>query len=209
LTAAVLALALMLSAGTGAWAADGETPEGAAPAPVSARIDEALAILQASFANKEPVGDWAAFALARGGKPVQQRYAKQVEKLTPDSFRLVTDYARTALAVNANGWDARKAGPKQLDLLGIIANFENMTKQGPNGPAFALMALAAGGYASHPQDRWTRDSLVKWLVDQRAENGGWSLSPGESDVDVTGIVLTALAPYKDRDDVKPAIDGGA
>lgn len=208
--ASLLALAMVLGTWTTALAAEGEPQQqSAAAGPTRAEIKEAIGALQASQAKTEPVSEWVAFALARGGKPIQDRYLAQVNKsVTPDAFRLVTDYARVALAINANGWDVRKAGPSQIDLLAKIANFDKMTSQGPNAPAFALMALDAGGYeAPGAKDRWTRDSLIKWLVENRNADGGWSLA-GKSEPDVTGIVLTALANYKDREDVKPVVEQG-
>ncbi|TJY38942.1 hypothetical protein E5161_19110 [Cohnella pontilimi] len=209
-------LALQLAIGTWAgsvWAADAsvnpQPADPAAAAPTRAQLDEALGALQASLANANPVSDWVALGLARSGKSVADRYLPQAAKSAGDgSLRLVTDYARLALAVNANGGDARKVGPNGLDLLGKIANFDKMTAQGPNAPAFALLALDAGNYpAPGSKDRWTKDALIQWLVDNRTADGGWSLVPGKSDVDITGIVLTALAPYYDKNAaVKAAVD---
>ncbi|WP_276357878.1 S-layer homology domain-containing protein [Cohnella caldifontis] len=205
--AAVLALLLSFGAWTGTLAADGETEADPAGAPTPAQVDEALRALQSSIAQAEPFTDWAAFALARGGQAAQQRYFALAGKtVTEGSLRLATDYARAALAINANGGDARKAGPAGLDLLGRLARLDNLAAEGPNAPAFALMALDAGGYVFGSQDKWSRDALIQWLVEQRADGGGWSHVPGRSDVELTGIVLTALAPYKDREDVKPAVE---
>lgn len=208
----LLALLLAMTTVLGAWS--GEASAADAPEPVResgtsrAEIDEALEALQALQGKTEPLSDWVALALARGSKPATSRFASVVEKTAMlENFRRVTDYARMALAVNSHGWDARKVGPGEIDLLGQIANSDNMTAQGPNGPAYALMALDAGGYTAGDGDRWTRGTLIRWLLDRRGEGGGWSLAAGKSEVDVTGIVLTALAPYQDRADVKAAIDG--
>ncbi|MGL4450035.1 MAG: hypothetical protein ACRCTZ_02450 [Sarcina sp.] len=55
-----------------------------------------------------------------------------------------------------------------------------------------------------------REKLITDLVDGTAKNGGWGLSSNSEygGVDVTGFVLASLAPYKDRPDVKAAIDKG-
>ncbi|WP_219643000.1 S-layer homology domain-containing protein [Cohnella sp. CFH 77786] len=210
--AGLLALAMVLGTWTSALAADGDSQpgaEGAAAAggPSRAQLDEALGALQTSLGRTAPLSDWVALGLARGGKPVGAPYLAQAGKNVADGkLRLVTDYARTALAVNANGGDVRRFGPGKSDLLAEIANYENMTAQGPNAPAYALLALDAGDYEPVVKDRWSRDSLLKWLVDNRNADGGWSLAPGKSDVDVTGIVLLALAPYQDREDVRAATE---
>jgi len=203
----MLALAVALGGWTSAFAAEQAEGKGNPAGTEQAQIRTAVSALQAQLAKPDPLGDWVALALARGGVPAPNRYAAALESTAkPDSFRLVTDYARVALAVNAHGWDARKVGPTGLDLLGKIANFEKMAAQGPNGPAYSLMALDAGNYKEAPGDLWTRESLIGWLLEHRGEGGGWSLAAGKSDVDLTGIVLTALAPYKEREDVKPAIE---
>lgn len=208
--AGLLALAMLLSAWSGAMAAEagGDAAETTvSAAPTRQQIQEAVGALQASLAKAEPMSDWVALALARGGKPAPNRYAAQLARIAPESYRLATDYARVALAVSAHGWDARQAGPAKTDLLAEIAHLEHLTRQGPNGAAYALMALDAGDYTGEAGDLWTRDSLIKWLLANRGEGGGWSLAAGKSEVDLTGIVLTALAPHRERADVKAAIDG--
>lgn len=204
---AVLVVALLLHLLSGAGAAYA-AEEGAKPAaPSKADVGKALSDLQSLLVKAEPVSDWAAFGLARSGMPVAERYLPLAGKSAEDgSLRLVTDFARVALAVNANGGDASKLGATNVDLIAKIAGFEKMSAQGPNAPAYALIALDAVGYAPGTSDRWTRDDLIKWLVDNRNTDNGWSLTKGSSDVDITAIVLTALAPYQDRKDVRGVVD---
>jgi hypothetical protein len=208
--AITLGLQLVFGAWAGAVQAAGTADNGkpATAAPTREQIDTAVTDLQGILGKAEPVSDWVAFGLARSGMPAASRYLPQANKSADDgSLRLVTDFARVALAVNANGGDARKVGAGgKVDLLGKIANFEKITAQGANAPAYALLALDAAGYTPGTGDRWTKDDLVKWLVDHRNADGGWSLSTGISDVDVTAIVLTALAPYKDRKELTGIID---
>lgn len=204
----VLALAVVLQGSLGAFAGSAHA-EGAeaAVAPTKAQVAQALGQLQGLLGQSEPASDWIAFGMARSGKPIADRYLKVAAKSVADgSLRLVTDFARVALAVNASGGDATSIGAGKVNLLDKIAGFEKMTAQGPNAPAYALMALDAAGYEPGKDAAWTRDKLIKWLVDNRSADGGWSLAPGKSDVDVTGIVLTALAPYQDRAEVKAATD---
>ncbi|KIL34542.1 hypothetical protein SD71_18850 [Cohnella kolymensis] len=197
-----LAMVLSMQLVSGAWGAS--TASAATPAARD-QINSAVAELQNILAKSQPVSDWVAFGLARSGKPVADRYLPVAAKAASDgSLRLVTDYARVALAVHANGGDPGKIGKE--DLLKKIAGFEKMTAQGPNAPAYALLALDAGNYTPGANDRWTRDDLIEWLVDHRNIDGGWSLSAGKSDVDVTGIVLTALAPHRDHKGVGTIID---
>lgn len=203
----VLALQMTLGAWAGVVQAADEGVKQAASAPTKAQISEAVDALQGLLSKTEPLSDWVAFGLARSGQPVGSRYLPLANKSVEDgSLRLVTDFARVALAVNANGGDASAMGSGKSNLLADIANFEKITAQGPNAPAFSLLALDAAGYTSGANDRWSRDDLIEWLVNQRNADGGWSLIAGKSDVDITAIVLTALAPYKAREDIEGVKD---
>ncbi|MGM2836228.1 prenyltransferase/squalene oxidase repeat-containing protein, partial [Bacillus cereus group sp. Bce025] len=58
--------------------------------------------------------------------------------------------------------------------------------------------------------KWNRVALVDALLNAQHTDGGWtydsaSSKDSASSVDVTGMVLSALAPYQDREDVKPAV----
>ncbi|WP_373231048.1 S-layer homology domain-containing protein [Cohnella sp.] len=203
----VLALQVTLGAWAGVVQAADEGVKQAAAAPTRAQVGEALTSLQGLLSKSEPLSDWVAFGLARSGQSVGSRYLPQANKSVGDgSLRLVTDLARVALAVNASGGNASEVGPGKSNLLAKIANFEKITAQGPNAPAYALLALDAAGYVSAANDRWSRDDLIEWLVNQRNSDGGWSLTAGKSDVDITAIVLTALAPYKAREDIQGVTD---
>lgn len=205
-----LAFLLALQVTWGAWSgvvhAAGDSVKQTAAVPTREQIGEAVDALQGLLSKSEPLSDWVAFGLARSGDPVGSRYLPIATKSVEDGLRLVTDLARVALAVNANGGDASSIGAGKSNLLAKIANFEKITAQGPNAPAYALLALDSGNYVSEVNDRWSRDDLIKLLVDQRNSDGGWSLVAGKSDVDITAIVLTALAPYKARKDIQGVED---
>src|SRR5699024_5910802 len=81
---------------------------------------------------------------------------------------------------------------------------DTMTYQGNNGLAFALIALDAGDFDIPEDAKWTREKLVHALLEQELETGGWALNDTHPTVsyDVTAMVLTALAPYKDDAEVE-------
>src|SRR5699024_1409593 len=85
---------------------------------------------------------------------------------------------------------------------------DTLTYQGNNGIAHALIALDAGKFDIPKDAKWTREKLVDTLLDAQREDGAWNLNdafPGAS-IDVTAMVLTALAPYKEDEKVTTAID---
>ena len=78
------------------------------------------------------------------------------------------------------------------------------------GYAFLLLAFDTKKYEIPVESKWNRVALVEALLNNQHTDGGWTYnSSGSKDsassVDVTGMVLSALAPYQERSDVKPAI----
>ena len=78
------------------------------------------------------------------------------------------------------------------------------------GYAFALLAFDTKKYEIPVESKWNRVALVEALLNNQHTDGGWTYnSSGSKDsassVDVSGMVLSALAPYQERSDVKPAI----
>lgn len=156
----------------------------------------------------EQLSDWEAFALARSGHAVPSAYLTELAQLVAQQqgqFSKVTELERLVLSIRAVGGDPEQFG--SFNLVEAIYNHERMTNQGPNGPAFALLALDSGSYAIPSTAKWSRDRLIGWLISQQQADGGYTLSEGnDSDVDVTAMVLTALAPYQSRAEVKTATD---
>ncbi len=148
-------------------------------------------------------GEWAMLALARGDKDLSRHaegYLQAVEQaITDGTLTLATDYARVTLALTAMGIDA----PEML--LKGCADFNLVKKQGINAAAYCLLALNAKPYGETYDE--IRETYVEYLLYKALPAGGWIYGVGETcDVDMTAMVLQALAPYADREDVAQAID---
>ena len=63
--------------------------------------------------------------------------------------------------------------------------------------------LANNGYLG---GGWTKEGILAEILQQRHEDGGWSVMGEYSDVDVTAMVLQAFAGYEPQTDVSEAID---
>ena len=164
-------------------------------------------------------GDWLVFGLARSGVKVSQKYVdtyyKNVEAAVREkngilSERKYTEYSRTVLALTAIGKDpASVAG---FNLLKPLADFEQVTKQGINGTIFALLALDSGNYEipENPDAnvQATRQMYVDELLARELPDGGWTLTGGEPDVDITAMTLQALAKYREQPEVEAAVERG-
>lgn len=164
-------------------------------------------------------GDWLIFGLARSGVKVSQKYfdayyenveAAVREKNGVLSDRKYTEYSRTVLALTAIG--KNPADVAGFDLLKPLADFEQVTRQGINGTIFALLALDSGNYEipENPDAavQATRQMYVDELLARALPDGGWTLTGGEPDVDITAMTLQALAKYRDQADVTAAVERG-
>ena len=117
--------------------------------------------------------------------------------------RKFTEYSAMTIVLTALGYDpANVAG---YDLTAPLEDFDNIVWQGVNGPSWALQALECIGSASSVKQRYIDEILARQL-----NCGGWNLNDrsgdGEGDIDLTGMVLQALAAYQDQPAVKAASD---
>ena len=161
-------------------------------------------------------GEWMVIGLARSGRTVpgvEDYYQKAVEyvqsSIDPDTGRLhkakSTDNSRMILALTAIGKDVTNVGG--YNLLAGLSDLEFVKYQGNNGPIWALLALDCGNYPAPNGGTTTRQALIDELLRVQTSDGGWTISGDRADSDMTGMALTALAPYYKKDPtVKQAID---
>ena len=161
-------------------------------------------------------GEWMAIGLARSGRnvPGVEDYYKKVqeyvaENIDPETGRLhkakSTDNSRMILALTAIGKDVTNVGG--YNLLAGLSDLEFVKYQGNNGPIWALLALNSGNYPVPSGGTTTRQALIDEILSVQTSDGGWAISGDRADSDMTGMALTALAPYYKKDPtVKQAID---
>ncbi len=104
-----------------------------------------------------------------------------------------TEYARVALGAKAIGKDPTDV--EGYDILAPLDDWDNVTKQGWNGPAYALIAANTCGYQLKNEDKYV-DYLVKEF--EKSKEGEM--------VDVTAILVQALSYYRDRPDVNELVN---
>ena len=161
-------------------------------------------------------GEWMVIGLARSDRnvPGVEDYYKKVleyvaENIDPETGRLhkakSTDNSRIILALTAIGRDVTNVGG--YDLLQGLSDLEFVKYQGNNGPIWALLALDSGNYPVPSGGTTTRQALIDEILSVQTSDGGWAISGDRADSDMTGMALTALAPYYKKDPtVKQAID---
>lgn len=164
-------------------------------------------------------GDWLVFGLARSGLKTPQKYFDTYYKNVEDyivsvdgvlSRKKNTEYSRVILALTAIGKNPADAAG--FNLLLPLGDFDETVRQGVNGAIFALLALDSGGYeipeAPEAETQATRELYVGELLRREIPDGGWALTGGTPDADVTAMALQALAKYRDRQDVEDAVQRG-
>ncbi|MGN7893780.1 DUF4430 domain-containing protein [Bacillus sp. 22475] len=176
------------------------------------QLEEAISKTSDKMLQDGIESDWVAVALSRSGKnvPIEAKlnYVKSVtEKVEKRINRFsATDLARTIIMMNAMSADPKNVGGHNL----VQKLYESDKVNSVTGYAFALLAFDTKKYEIPVESKWNRVALVEALLNNQHSDGGWTYnSSGSKDsassVDVTGMVLSALAPYQERSDVKPAI----
>lgn len=162
-------------------------------------------------------GEWAVIGLSRA-RLLSDETAQSYEQAAEDyvkqagSVRLhhakSTENSRTILGLTAAGYNA--ANVAGVDLTAGLTDMAYLRAQGTNGPIWALIALDCHGYdipqCADGEEQVTREGLVAEILSYQCSDGGWALMGDESDVDMTAMALTALAPYQEETDVKAAVE---
>ena len=162
-------------------------------------------------------GEWTVLSL-KVPKKYYEDYYKRVEKTVKDAKGILhrmkfTEYSRVILALTAINKDVTDVGG--YNLLSYLSDFDNVKKQGINGPIFALIAFDAGNY-DIPIDKkasvqTTRQGIIDFILDKEihkgtSKAGGWALSGTDPDPDITFMAIQSLANYRDQKEVKEAVD---
>lgn len=165
-------------------------------------------------------GEWLIIGLARYGSLTQAYLDKYVNNLETEvkkksgilSDKKYTEYARVVLALTAI--EQNPADFAGYDLLSPLSELDNVVKTGISGITFALIAFDSGNYdvpdpkKDYKGKKATREKLVYMLIDSQLSDGGWAYMGTKSDVDMTAMVIQALAKYYKEADVKKAVDKG-
>jgi len=134
--------------------------------------------------------------LGRSGQAVDSGlysgyYESVRNKIKSDGkFDSVAECAKVVTALNAIGYD-----PTNIDGVDITRQLNDVDSIEASGNkvygfAYALIALDTKNYES-----LVRNQYVNKLLEAQLSNGAWGWNANGADVDTTGMVLAALAPY--------------
>ncbi|MBO4342060.1 MAG: DUF4430 domain-containing protein [Clostridia bacterium] len=81
-----------------------------------------------------------------------------------------------------------------FSIMGVHSDYVKKVISEDTG-AMGIMSWVFGLHLINNTSGTSADAAVKALLDAQQSDGGWAISKGSSDVDVTAMVLQALAPY--------------
>lgn len=179
-------------------------------------ISQDESIFSGDFLQNAGIGssDWLAIGISRFG--FEEDYEAYLTALSQRVKALsdtdnATEWQRCAITASAMGGDP--ADLEGIDLVkgGVYGRDENNSvgKQGLNGWIFAILTLDTMGYKTPEGAEFDRERILDEIVSSQNTDGGFSLSKGESDIDITAMALQAIAPYYNdfsRDDVRKNVD---
>ncbi|WLR42718.1 DUF4430 domain-containing protein [Bacillus carboniphilus] len=154
--------------------------------------------------------DWEVIGVVRSGIKVPTDVKKQyltslVERVETSQRLNHTELQKTILTIIALNGDPTDFAEQNL----IEKLYNDKTIQLINHYTYALIALDSKNYETPEDALWNRDQLIDSILSLQHTDGGWSFSGNmdeESDPDMTGMVLTALAPYQNHQKVKNGIE---
>lgn len=161
----------------------------------------------------DSVSDWIAFLTGRtGNRELASGYLERLEEYVTQQYKeqggldsiMATCWHRLILTVTALGGDPTVFGKDaEGNPVNLVAdgcyNFtaaDSFDAQGMNAWLYALIALDSSNYRVPEGSKYTRNSILEKLVASQETDGGFGLVKGGSDVDITAMVLQALAPYQ-------------
>lgn len=189
----------------------GQTPPNSDPDPepdpgqgTNIEASEALAEIVSYYRNnKTTLNSWAeVVALRSAGVDLRDGSWKlpdwKIDELDEDSY--ATDYAGTIIGMLAAGQEPTDVGGRNL----VQELVDRQRSDGSfgdwlNETIWSMIALDTA------KAEYDVSAAVKYLCDQQLADGGFTLYGTESDPDMTGMVLIALAPHQDIQGVSAVI----
>lgn len=159
--------------------------------------------------------DWYYIALSQYGVNCKNEKSTKALKKAVDAFYenglenvKVTDMQRTAFALLACKQDITDINAHNLlaDASYNRNKYKELDSQGVNSLSYALLLLDSKGYSVPKNAELNREEIIDKILSYELEKGGYALFGKGADIDITSIVLQALAPYKNKTKVKNSID---
>ncbi|MDQ0972365.1 LPXTG-motif cell wall-anchored protein [Neobacillus niacini] len=148
--------------------------------------------------------EWWVWGLANTTREIPATYVTSVKEKVKEvdgNFRNVLDLEKVIIGLSAAGYDATSI--EGYNLVDLLVNHASLQNSSINMNIYALLAVDSAQYKT-PEG--FREQQVNAILSRELAGGGWSFFGSNPSPDITGMVLTALAPYRNQADVQMAID---
>ncbi|MDT2756270.1 hypothetical protein P7G51_02585 [Enterococcus asini] len=166
--------------------------------------------------SRGSIGEWSALAMSRSGYPASEAMREATYKTLAEQILRVngnygshsgqvpwTDAQRQVIGILSLGGDPTNISGFNLIKLLVEEDITGTI----NNQIFGLIALSSKDYQLKGQSEQIKN-LIDLLVKAQLKDGGWALYGNDGDIDLTGMALSALAPYKEQKAVATAIEQG-
>ena len=181
-------------------------------------------LLSEKLVPGDAVSDWFAIVAGCSGEKIHTKtYLKGLQEYVTRKYKeegglhtiKATEYHRISLAILALGGDPTNFGEDGSgNPINLISDgtyhwqmSDSLGLQGLNAWIFALITLDSKGYEIPEDAIYTREDMMTEILKSQTEEGGFGLSFGSSDVDITAMAIQSLAPYySTHREVQEAVD---
>lgn len=163
-------------------------------------VDEVMVTKDFYRQNKPVLDDWQETIVCAATKILDNNITPAIPEITEENKNSAATYAKIILAALAQG-----KNPKTEDFDPVAKLISMQAENGSFGDIYSHIYCVFALDASKAS--YNSEEAVNFILSQKLPDGGFSYeSATEGDLDTTGLVLTALAKYKDASNVKEAID---
>lgn len=148
--------------------------------------------------------EWWVFGLANTDRNIPTSYSDDIKNTIKEKngeFDKVYDLERIIISLSAMGIDATSIA--EHNLIDKLLEHTDMKDPLINAEIYGLLALDSGQYDASES---VRDELIASILEGEVQGGGWALTGDLANADITGMTLTALAPYQNQEEVGKAIE---
>lgn len=168
---------------------------------VSSEIQKIFNRLQAQSTTFTLGDEWLTWSYAQNKKEIPASYFDELAKkiLENEGILRSLEMQKAVITLSLAGYDATDFAGYNL----VESMLENSMSSLINFKGYTLLALDSGRYTV---EEGARQQLIAEILALELEGGGWALSQEKASPDITGMILSALAPYKEKTIIKEAIE---
>ncbi|MDT3393884.1 MAG: MucBP domain-containing protein [Bacillota bacterium] len=182
----------------------------ASVAEVNMDYQKAITAAANQILSTNGAGPWQALAVSRSSVSMTDAQhqafvntvSEDIDGMIADDHFSATDLERSAIALTVLGEDATNF--HGLNLVDKIIEKATDKYTGINGQIYGIIALSMKDYGEKADA--AVDNLIQIVLKEQNTENGWALFGTKSDLDITGMTMTALGMHRDVPGVQDALN---